>query len=68
MNEQQVPVKKSNAVANVAWIGVVLGLLGVFLIWRGSNMDSPSTFGFVLCIVAAAFLLAALIQWYLRKE
>lgn len=58
--------KKSQAVGNVAGIGVVLALLGGFLIWRGSNTGSPSVVGFVLVLFAIAFLLTALIYRYKR--
>lgn len=59
MNEQT-PTKK-NPATNVALIGAVLALLGGFLIWRGTNVDSPSTVGFLLVLVALAFLITALV-------
>ena len=55
--------KKTNT-ANVALIGAAIGLFGIFLIWRGTNVDNPSTFGFILVIIGVAFLLAALVERY----
>lgn len=68
MSEQQTPAKKTRAVGNVAGIGVVLALLGAFLIWRGNNLENPSTIGFLMVIFAAAFLITALVYWIKSKR
>jgi drug/metabolite transporter (DMT)-like permease len=67
MSEQQTPAKK-HTVTNVALIGVALALLGGFLIWRASNMGDQSGFGFLLVLVALAFLLTALVYRIRRKD
>jgi drug/metabolite transporter (DMT)-like permease len=66
MIEPQASAKKNHTAGNVAGIGAALGLLGAFLIWRGNNLDSPSTVGFLLVLVALAFLLTALLYRYKR--
>lgn len=62
---EQIQTKK-NPAGTVGLIGAALAALGAFLIWRGSNLDEPSTLGFLLVVAAIAFLLTAAIYRYKR--
>lgn len=67
MNTQQAPVKKSHLVTDLAGIGLVLGLVGMFLGWRASNLEQTSALGSLLIVVGVALLVIAGIL-HLRKR
>lgn len=68
MTEQQTPTKKNQMAGNLAGAALILGLIGVLLEWRASNMETASGAGVLFIAIAGVLLIASLVSHMLRPK